>query len=59
VRVSPGEAVVPGQTVCVLESMKMEIVVEADVHGTVASVSVAEGATVAPGQGLVVLRPAE
>jgi urea carboxylase len=59
VRVSPGESVVAGQTVCVLESMKMEIVVEADVHGTVASVSVAEGATVAPGQALVVLRPAE
>ena len=41
VNVAVGETVVAGQTVAVLESMKMEIPVEAPVGGTVVEVRVA------------------
>jgi len=41
--VQAGEVVVPGQDVVVLESMKMEIAVQADVGGTVTRVRVSEG----------------
>ncbi|MBI3325249.1 MAG: biotin/lipoyl-binding protein [Nitrospinae bacterium] len=41
--VHAGDAVVPGQDVVVLESMKMEIAVQADVGGTVTRVRVSEG----------------
>ncbi len=41
--VRKGEAVVPGQDVIVLESMKMEIAVQAETGGTVKAVMVREG----------------
>ena len=44
--VSPGDAVVAGQTLFILEAMKMENEVKAQVDGTVTKVLVESGATV-------------
>ena len=55
VEVSPGDQVDAGDTVIVLESMKMEMPVEAEDAGTVREVLVEEGQTVAEGDPLVVL----
>lgn len=43
VAVKEGDAVVKGQTVIILESMKMEIPCEAERDGVVVKVTVAEG----------------
>lgn len=43
VLVQPGDSVVPGQDVIILESMKMEIPITAEVAGTVKAVAVGEG----------------
>ena len=51
--VSPGQRVAEGDTLLIVESMKMEIPVEAPVGGTVTEVLVAEGEAVADGQWLV------
>jgi acetyl-CoA carboxylase biotin carboxyl carrier protein len=40
VHVEPGQTVAPGDTIAILESMKMEIPVEAPVGGTVTEVRV-------------------
>jgi acetyl-CoA carboxylase biotin carboxyl carrier protein len=53
--VEPGSAVREGDTVVILESMKMEIPVTAEVAGTVSQVCVAEGDTVDEGAVLVTL----
>jgi acetyl-CoA carboxylase biotin carboxyl carrier protein len=53
VHVHAGDHVDAGQTVVVLESMKMEIPVEAEDEGTVRSVLVEEGQSVAEGEPLV------
>ena len=50
-----GAAVKAGDTVLVLEAMKMEIPVVAPQDGTVVAVSVAKGDTVEAGQSLVTL----
>ena len=55
VHVAVGDAVEAGQPVCVLEAMKMENQVEADVTGTVAEVRVRPGDTVGGGDVLVVV----
>ncbi|MCL8207966.1 MAG: acetyl-CoA carboxylase biotin carboxyl carrier protein subunit [Actinomycetia bacterium] len=55
VLVKPGDTVTPGQEVVRLESMKMEIPVEAEVGGTVQEVLVSEGAFVNEGDPLVML----
>ncbi len=47
--VSEGDAVAEGDTLMILESMKMEIPVEAPVSGTVVSISVSEGETIDEG----------
>ena len=57
--VSPGDVVRRGQQLLVLESMKMEHVVAADEPGTVGEVHAAVGATVMPGDALVVVEPGE
>ena len=49
VLVAPGDAVVPGQTLFILEAMKMENEVKAGVAGTVARVTVSPGQTVTQG----------
>jgi acetyl-CoA carboxylase biotin carboxyl carrier protein len=43
VLVQAGDAVVPGQDVVILESMKMEIAVQAETSGRVKSVQVSAG----------------
>ncbi len=53
--VAVGDAVSADQTLCVLESMKMHIPVEAPKAGVVVEILIAEGDTVAEGQALVKL----
>jgi len=53
--VSVGQRVKQGQDLLVLESMKMEIPVEAPVDGEVTRIAVAAGYVVAEGQQLVVV----
>ncbi len=55
VEVQPGQAVQAGQTLLVVESMKMEIPVEAPAAGTVRELRVAEGEAVSDGQWLATL----
>ena len=55
VKVTVGDAVAKGQTVVVLEAMKMENNINADRDGKVAAIQVAKGDTVADGAVLVVL----
>ena len=55
IAVSPGDHVDEGDTVIVLESMKMEMPVEAEDGGTVREVLVEEGQAVSEGDTLVVL----
>lgn len=49
VLVSEGDSVSDGDTLVILESMKMEIPVIAEVDGTVATVAVSEGQVVQEG----------
>jgi len=49
VLVAEGDAVVDGDTLVILESMKMEIPVLAEVDGTVSNVAVTEGGLVQEG----------
>lgn len=58
VNVAPGDQVKEGDTLLVLEAMKMENEIAAPVAGTVKVVSVAAGARVAEGDPLVVIEPA-
>ena len=55
VAVAPGDHVDAGDTVVILESMKMEMPVEAESAGTVESILCAEGQSVEEGETLVVL----
>ena len=55
VKVNIGDTVAKGQTVVVLEAMKMENNINADRDGKVAAIQVAKGDTVADGAVLVVL----
>ena len=57
VDVAVGDRVELGQTLCVLEAMKMENTIAADVAGTVAEVRVVPGAAVGAGDVLVVIQP--
>ncbi|HEY8490218.1 MAG TPA: carboxyl transferase domain-containing protein, partial [Dehalococcoidia bacterium] len=59
VEVQVGQAVRQGQEVAVLNAMKMEHVLRAPVGGTVRRVAAAPGDTVAAGQLLVFIEPAE
>lgn len=53
--VSEGDQVEIGDTICILESMKMEIPVEAGASGTVASLRVQEGGVVQEGDVIAVI----
>jgi acetyl-CoA carboxylase biotin carboxyl carrier protein len=53
IEVRPGDAVTEGQTLVILESMKMEMPVESPVSGTVSAVAAREGASVEEGAILV------
>lgn len=52
---SAGQALQPGDTVMILESMKMEIPVIAEDGGTLVELHVAEGQAVSEGQVLAVV----
>ncbi len=56
--VKPGEQVVQDHTLFLLESMKMEMPLEAPDAGVVASVAVAEGASVDEGDLIMTLESA-
>lgn len=56
--VQPGAVVSKGENLLVMESMKMELALDAPIDGTVVSVAVAVGQMVAQGECLVVLEPA-
>jgi acetyl-CoA carboxylase biotin carboxyl carrier protein len=53
---APGQALAAGDTVMILESMKMEIPVIAEDGGTVVEIRVAEGTSVAEGQVVAVVK---
>jgi acetyl-CoA/propionyl-CoA carboxylase, biotin carboxylase, biotin carboxyl carrier protein len=55
VLVEPGDAVEVGQTICVLEAMKMENAILADKEGTVSEVRVHEGDSVGGGDVVAVI----
>ncbi|MFY9488711.1 MAG: biotin/lipoyl-binding carrier protein [Solirubrobacterales bacterium] len=55
IEVKPGDEVAEGDTVVILESMKMEMPVEAEDDGVVKEVLCAEGQAVAEGDALVVV----
>jgi acetyl-CoA carboxylase biotin carboxyl carrier protein len=55
IEVKVGEAVAEGQTVVILESMKMEMPVESPVAGTVTAVLVKEGQSVEEGAPVIEL----
>ena len=55
IEVAVGDQIAEGDTVVILESMKMEMPIEAPAGGKVAQVLVKEGQSVAEGQVVVVL----
>ena len=57
VLVAIGDAVEPGQPLVVLEAMKMETTLRAEIAGTVAAVSASAGAMVEAGAALVEITP--
>ncbi len=59
VDVAVGEPVRPGQQVAVLEAMKMQHVISAEVHGVVRALAAAVGEVVQPGQALAFMEPGE
>ncbi len=58
VLVSQGQTVAEGDTLCILESMKMEIPVEATASGKISELSVTEGGVVQEGDVIAVIEPA-
>jgi biotin carboxyl carrier protein len=55
IEVSPGQSIAAGDTLIIIESMKMEIPVFTEVAGTVGSILVAEADYVNEGQALIVI----
>ncbi|MBS1828530.1 MAG: urea carboxylase [Acidobacteria bacterium] len=55
-QVTEGDSVVEGQTVLIVEAMKMEIHVPSTTTGTVSALHVKEGQSVSPGQTLLTLK---
>ena len=55
VLVTTGDDVSEGDTICILESMKMEIPVEATATGKVSEVNVSEGGVVQEGDVIAVI----
>ena len=58
VMVKEGDEVKSGQTVLIMEAMKMQNSIASTTDGVVASISVTEGASVLEGQELVTINPA-
>ena len=57
VLVARGDTVSQGDTICILESMKMEIPVEATASGTVTDLGVSEGGVVQEGDVIALIEP--
>ncbi len=57
VLVGSGDAVEQGDTICILESMKMEIPVEASVSGQIVQVNVSQGGVVQEGDVVATIEP--
>jgi acetyl-CoA carboxylase biotin carboxyl carrier protein len=57
VEVAVGDTVAPGDEVVILESMKMEMPVEAEVAGTVVEILCASGDAVGEGDALIRTEP--
>ena len=55
VLVSSGDEIAEGDTICILESMKMEIPVEATASGKVSALNVSEGGVVQEGDVIAVI----
>ena len=55
VLVSTGDTVDEGDTICILESMKMEIPVEATASGEISALNVTEGGVVQEGDVIAVI----
>ena len=55
VLVGVGDDIAEGDTICILESMKMEIPVEATVGGIISRMNVIEGETVQEGDVIAVI----
>jgi biotin carboxyl carrier protein len=55
VLVTTGDKVEEGDTICILESMKMEIPVEATAGGEISSLNVTEGGVVQEGDVIAVI----
>ena len=55
IEVAVGDTITEGDTVVILESMKMEMPIESEDDGTVAEIRVEEGQSVQEGDVLVVL----
>jgi biotin carboxyl carrier protein len=55
VNVKAGDTVAEGDTICILESMKMENPILAPVGGTVAKVAIASDQTVKPGDTIAII----
>ena len=53
--VNAGDRVEDGDTICILESMKMEIPVEATAAGTISELNVSEGGVVQEGDVIAVI----
>ncbi|CAN5419230.1 biotin/lipoyl-binding carrier protein [soil metagenome] len=51
----PGDKVQPGDTLVILESMKMEIPVLAEVTGVIAEIAVTEGEVISEGDTIAVI----
>jgi acetyl-CoA carboxylase biotin carboxyl carrier protein len=57
INVKVGDAVAEGETIAILESMKMEMPVESPAAGTVSAVLAKEGTSIEEGAPLVELTP--
>lgn len=55
---APGDTVQAGEEIAIIESMKMEIPVEAPVAGEVGAIAAQEGDAVAEGQVIMEINPA-
>lgn len=55
VSVAEGDAIEEGQQICLLESMKMEVPVEAPRGGTIRELLIEEGDVLAEGQTIAIL----
>ncbi|MBN9427009.1 MAG: biotin/lipoyl-binding protein [Burkholderiales bacterium] len=58
IETAAGQRIAAGQSIIIIESMKMEIPVEAPVDGVITTILVDEGQAVSEGQALAIIEPA-